>query len=105
VISGAELASHQVLLASVPDELRRSYSQRLLGRLIAYDRAHHSDLVHTLRVFLESCGSWARCAKLLHLHTNTLRYRIRRIEEITGRDLTDFAVRVDFYLALELSDG
>jgi sugar diacid utilization regulator len=105
VVSGAELASHRVLLASVPDELRRSYSQRLLGRLIAYDRAHHSDLVRTLRVFLEGCGSWARCAKLLHLHTNTLRYRIRRIEEITGRDLTDFAVRVDFYLALELSDG
>lgn len=97
-----ELASHQVLLASVPDELRHSYHRRLLAKLIDYDRAHQSDLVHTLWAFLESSGSWSRCAKELHVHVNTLRYRIRRVEDITGRDLADFAVRVDFYLALQL---
>jgi DNA-binding PucR family transcriptional regulator len=39
----------------------------------------------------------------LHLHVNTLRYRVGRIEELTGRDLARFADRVDLYLALELS--
>ncbi|GAA2810499.1 PucR family transcriptional regulator [Saccharopolyspora taberi] len=103
--TGAELASHEVLLASAPDELRRSYRDRLLSRLADYDRVHQSDLVRTLRVFLETSGSWSRCAKQLHVHVNTLRYRIRRIEEITGRDLGDFASRVDFFLALELDRG
>ncbi|MGH2603374.1 MAG: PucR family transcriptional regulator, partial [Dehalococcoidia bacterium] len=61
-----------------------------------------SDLVQTLTVFLESSGSWNRCAAKLHLHVNTLRYRISRIEQLTGRDLTSFADRVDLYLALKL---
>ena len=102
IATGAELASHQVLLASVPDELRRSYRQRVLSPLVAYDRAHNSDLVRTLHVFLECSGSWSRCSKQLHVHVNTLRYRIQRIEEITGRDLGEFPTRVDFYLALQL---
>lgn len=103
VATAGELASHQVLLAAVPDELRQSYRQRLLARLVDYDQAHRSDLVRTLRVFLECSGSWSRCAKQLHVHVNTLRYRIQRVEEITGRDLGDFATRVDFYLALRVN--
>ncbi|MDA3629296.1 PucR family transcriptional regulator ligand-binding domain-containing protein [Saccharopolyspora sp. WRP15-2] len=102
VVAAAELASHEVLLASTPDELRRSYRERLLADLIAYDDAHHSELVRTLRTFLDCSGSWSRCAKQLHVHVNTLRYRIQRVEEITGRDLSEFPSRVDFYLALEL---
>lgn len=103
VATAGELATHQVLLAAVPDELRESYRRRLLSRLVAYDEAHRSDLVRTLRVFLECAGSWSRCAERLHVHVNTLRYRIRRVEEITGRDLGDFATRVDFYLALRVN--
>lgn len=38
----------------------------------------------------------------MHVHVNTLRYRIRRIEELTGRDLSRFDERVDFFLALRL---
>lgn len=105
LVTGAELASHQALLASIPDDLRRSYRDRLLSRLVEYDRAHHSDLLRTLEAFLESGGSWSRCAKQLHVHVNTLRYRIQRVEEITGRELSEFAVRVDFYLALKLDES
>ena len=105
VADSAELASHEVLLAAVPDGLRESYRERVLGRLVDYDREHRSDLVGTLRAFLACAGSWSRCAQQLHVHVNTLRYRLRRIEEITGRDLSSFAARVDFYLALELDRG
>ncbi|WP_017976254.1 PucR family transcriptional regulator [Actinopolyspora halophila] len=103
VVTAEDLVSHQVLLSAVPDELRHSYRQRLLGTLLAYDRSHHSELVHTLRTFLECSGSWARCAERLHVHVNTLRYRIRRVEEISGRDLGDFSTRVDFYLAFQIN--
>lgn len=98
-----ELASHVLLLAAVPDEVRRAFRSRLLDTVIAYDAEHQADLVRTLEAFLRSDGSWTRCAAQLHVHVNTLRYRIGRIEELTGRDLSRLEDRVDFYLALELA--
>lgn len=98
-----ELASHVLLLAAVPDEVRRAFRGRLLDKVIAYDLEHQADLVRTLEAFLRSDGSWTRCAAQLHVHVNTLRYRIGRIEELTGRDLSRLEDRVDFYLALELA--
>jgi hypothetical protein len=102
LVSCAELASHVLLLAALPEQARRSFRGRLLGPLVAYDRAHDADLVRTLDTFLECSGSWSRCAARLHVHVNTLRYRLRRIEELTGRDLTRLEDRVDFFLALRL---
>jgi DNA-binding PucR family transcriptional regulator len=103
VVVGSEVASHLLLLAAVPDELRRTFQARVLGPLTAYDAAHRSELLRTLRVFLEHSGSWARTSAALHVHVNTLRYRIGRIAELTGRDLTRFPDRVDLYLALDHS--
>jgi DNA-binding PucR family transcriptional regulator len=105
VVPAADLASHLQLLAGVPVAVRRSFRDRLLGPLVAYDREHGADLVHTLDEFLRCAGSWTRCAQQLHVHVNTLRYRIRRVEELTGRDLDDFADRVDFFLALRVGQG
>ena len=103
-VSGPEeLASHVLLLAAVPDEVRRAFRSRLLDKVIGYDLEHQADLVRTLGAFLRYDGSWTRCAAALHVHVNTLRYRIGRIEELTGRDLSKLEDRVDFYLALELS--
>lgn len=102
VVSGPQLASHEVLLAAVPDDLRNSYRQRVLSELLDYDRERGSELARSARMFLEYSGSWSRCAERLHIHINTLRYRIRRVEEITGCDLRRFADRVDLYLALEM---
>ncbi|MUL43326.1 PucR family transcriptional regulator [Streptomonospora sp. PA3] len=102
VAAGTELDSHELLLASVPEEIRTSYRDRLLGPLLDYDRTHRSDLVATLERFLTYSGSWQRCATAMHVHVNTLRYRIGRVEELTGRDLASLENRVDFYLALKL---
>jgi len=95
-----ELASHLVLLAHVPDDLRRGYRERLLGPLRAYDARHHSQLEQTLDRFLACSASWSRCASELHIHVNTLRYRIDKINQLTGRDLGRLDHQVDFYLAL-----
>ncbi|MFI6578511.1 PucR family transcriptional regulator [Nocardiopsis sp. NPDC050513] len=104
VIAGAEIDSHELLLASVPEEVQSSYRERLLGPLLAYDRDHRSELVSTLEQFLEHSGSWQRCAAAMHVHVNTLRYRIGRVEELTGRDLSSLEHRVDLFLALKLRD-
>jgi hypothetical protein len=102
VVCSGELASHVLLLAGVPAPTRVSFHARLLGPLVAYDRGHDADLVRTLDTFLACSGSWTQCAAQLHVHVNTLRYRIGRIEQLTGRDLSRFADRVDFFLALRL---
>jgi DNA-binding PucR family transcriptional regulator len=95
------VASHVLLLAAVPDDVRRTYAQRVLGPVLEHDRRTQGDLVATLREFLACSGSWARTAEALHLHVNTVRYRIERVQELTGRDLARLEDRVDVFLALE----
>ncbi|MBL1084061.1 PucR family transcriptional regulator ligand-binding domain-containing protein [Streptomyces actinomycinicus] len=98
-----ELASHVLLLPFVPDDVRRAFTARLLDPLKDYDRRHRAELIPTLEAFLDSDGSWTRCATRLHLHVNTLRYRVGRIEQLTGRDLSRLEDKLDFFLALRMS--
>ncbi|NJP90832.1 PucR family transcriptional regulator [Nonomuraea sp. FMUSA5-5] len=100
VVTSDEIYTHALLLATVPGDVRRSFAARLLSPLLDYDRRHQSELVRTLGIFLDCAGSWNACAERLHVHVNTVRYRVRRIEELTGRDLSTMADRVDFFLAL-----
>jgi len=100
VVTGAEVTSYVLLLATVPDEVRRTFAARVLGPVLEYDDRHHAGLRETLATFLDCSGSWSRTAERMHLHVNTVRYRIARVEELTGRSMADFANRVDVFLAL-----
>jgi hypothetical protein len=100
VVTSDEIYTHALLLATVPGEVRRPFADRLLAPLRDYDERHHSELLRTLGTFLDCAGSWNACAERMHVHVNTVRYRIRRVEELTGRDLSSMADRVDFFLAL-----
>jgi len=102
VLTSDEVASHELLLATVPPSVLRSFRARLLGPLLAYDDRHRAELLPTLREFLACSGSWNACAAKMYVHVNTVRYRIRRIEELTGRDLSCLNDQVDFYLALQI---
>ncbi|TWF81122.1 DNA-binding PucR family transcriptional regulator [Pseudonocardia hierapolitana] len=100
VVTGSEVTSHVALLAAVPDELRRAFAVRVLEPVLDYDARNGAGLRETLEAFLECSGSWSRAAQRLHLHVNTVRYRIGRVEELTGRNLAELPDRVDVYLAL-----
>jgi len=102
VVTSDEVASHELLLASVPGSVLRSFRDRLIGPLLAYDERHRAELLPTLREFLACSGSWNACAATMYVHVNTVRYRIRRIEELTGRDLSCLDDQVDFFLALRI---
>ena len=84
----------------MPTPVLRSFRDRLLGPLTDYDDRHNAELLATLRSFLACDGSWSACASLMYVHVNTVRYRISRVEALTGRDLSALADRVDFFLAL-----
>lgn len=96
------LVSHRMLLAAVPPDVSRAFRTRVLDPLLEYDARHRSDLLPTLRRFLECDGSWRQCAVSLHVHVNTVRYRMRRVEELTGRDLRNPLDRMDLALAVSL---
>ncbi|MGW0478736.1 PucR family transcriptional regulator [Nonomuraea sp. NPDC003214] len=100
IMSVADVDSYDLLLAALPMGVRRSFRDHLLGPVEEYDARHGSELLRTLDVFLETCGSWQRAADELYVHVNTLRYRMQRVEELTGRRMSSMRDRTDLYLAL-----
>ena len=75
-------------------------AERVLGPLLTYDAEHATDLLHSLDVFLDENRSWQRSAEVLHVHKQTLVYRMHRVEELTGRDLRNTAEIVELWMAL-----
>ncbi|MCX4680643.1 PucR family transcriptional regulator [Streptomyces sp. NBC_01433] len=95
-----DLTTLPALLAGVPLPVREVFSARTLGPLVDGDSASQRMLLETLEVFLAHNGSWARTAEALHLHVNTVHYRVRRIETLTGRDLSRLDHKLDLRAAL-----
>ena len=98
-------ASLAVLMLQSDDDARRSLTEVLLEPLRAYERVHGFDFIETLDVFLRCNGHWKQVAEELGVHVNTVRYRIARVEEVTGRNLSTMQDRVDFYVALRCRDS
>ncbi|MFE4458569.1 helix-turn-helix domain-containing protein [Nocardia tengchongensis] len=101
----ADIDSAVGLLTAVPGGLQRRFAERVLGPVLEYDRLHGAGLLETLETFLGSEGSWRQAADRMHVHLNTVRYRIGRIEELTGRDLGRMDDRLDLYLAVRTLSG
>ncbi|SCK56582.1 DNA-binding transcriptional regulator, PucR family [Streptomyces sp. WMMB 322] len=74
----------------------------VLANLIDYDRRHRSDLVGTLRAWLESFGDVTAAADSVFVHQNTFRYRLRRVAEVGEIDLLDSGQRFSAMLQLRV---
>ena len=70
-----------------------------LGALLDYDATKDAQLVETLSCYLECGGNYDLTAKALSLHRSTLRYRLQRLRDISGRDLNDPDTRFNLQLA------
>jgi sugar diacid utilization regulator len=75
-----------------------------LSRLFDYDREHHSNLVPSLRAWLDAFGDINTAADAVRVHPSTFRYRLRRVVEISGLDLDDREQRFAAMLQLRLLD-
>lgn len=96
----ADIATHRMLLGLLDPQVLNRFTDQVLGAVRAHDARAHTDLEHTLRVFLANDGRWGVTATALHVHVNTLRNRMARIAELTGRDVDRLADVVDLFLAL-----
>ena len=101
VVSLEELGI-QGLLLQIPDlTALQSFADEVLGSAAEYDERHHSHLLETLACFFERNESTKAAAEALGVHTNTVLYRLRRIEEITGLELGRYQDRLRAAVALE----
>jgi purine catabolism regulator len=100
VASHRDLGAFTLLLALQDDDALRAYSDNLLSPIERTDGEYGDELLRSLEAYIEQNGQWERAARELYCHRHTLRYRIRRIEELTGRDLTRASDRIELWLAL-----
>jgi purine catabolism regulator len=95
-----DLGSFQLLLSLQDDDALRLFCDSILAPIEESEGAYGGELMRSLEAFIECNGQWERAAKTLFCHRHTLRYRIRRVEELTGRSLDSARDRIDFWLAL-----
>ena len=104
VVAFEDLGIHRLLL-QVPDlaELR-SFAAEILGKLGGQEGQRGTELLATLACYFRENSSPQRTARTLHVHPNTVAYRIRRIQEITGLQLGNYRDRLMAQVALEIID-
>jgi PucR family transcriptional regulator, purine catabolism regulatory protein len=95
-----DLGSFQLLLSLQDDDALRLFCDSILGPIETSDGHYGDELMRSLEAFIECNGQWERAAQRLYCHRHTLRYRIRKVEELTGRDLANARDRIEFWLAL-----
>lgn len=74
---------------------------RVLGAVLEYDRTNDSQLMKSLAAYFAANRSWQEAADSLHIHRQTLVYRISKIEKLSGRRMQDMAQQTELYLALQ----
>ncbi|MGW1998174.1 PucR family transcriptional regulator [Embleya sp. NPDC001921] len=101
VATFAELPSYSALLGQIDSAVLRRMADTLLGPLREQDASRNTQLEITLRTFLDHGAQFSATAEALFVHVNTLRKRLARIRELTGRDPLLVDGRVDLFLALQ----
>jgi purine catabolism regulator len=104
VIAFADLGLHRLLFAMQgQSELHEFYDDQV-SALVEYDKRTGAGLMKTLEAFFRCHGSPTEIAQLLHLHRNTVLYRLRRIEDIGNLRLDNSETRLNLHLCLKLRD-
>jgi sugar diacid utilization regulator len=105
-VTGRAVALDELLI----DHIARStpHVSRILDEtlepLFQYDRAHQTALVATVRAYVDAGFNLTRSAEVLHVHPNTVLYRLRRVKELCGRDPHDPEDLLILFLALKLAE-
>lgn len=100
LVEHGEVGAGSVLPLLAEDAVR-AFAEGLLRPLREHDATSRGDLVASLHAWLSHHGQWDAAAADLGVHRHTLRYRMRRVEEILGRSLDDPDVRMELWLALK----
>jgi purine catabolism regulator len=104
VASRKDLGAYGFLLGAQPRHVLQSFVRSVLGTVIDRDRSRSSDLVASVRAYIEAGGRWEQGADALGVHRHTLRYRVRQAEELLQRNLSEPEDRLEVWLALKAAE-
>jgi PucR family transcriptional regulator, purine catabolism regulatory protein len=96
-----ELGIHRLLLESADISALRDFAVATFGDLVH----RRADYLSTLACYFRENSSPQRAARRLHVHANTVTYRVRRIEQLTGLDFGNYSDRLVAQVALEILDA
>lgn len=100
VSSWRDLGAFTLLLSIQDDDALKLYCDSVLGPIEEGDTEYGGELLRSLEAFIEQNGQWEKAAREVYCHRHTLRYRMRKVEDLTGRDLSRAHDRIEFWLAL-----
>ncbi|MFP5115312.1 helix-turn-helix domain-containing protein [Bacillaceae bacterium C204] len=101
VLSYTDLGVQRFILQNSKEELN-DFIHEVLGPLIEYEQSRKGELLSTLIVYLDQNQNIKKTADSLHIHTNTLSYRLKRIGEILLMDLNDSQPLFNIHLAINI---
>ncbi|MBM3666884.1 MAG: hypothetical protein FJW90_05290, partial [Actinobacteria bacterium] len=104
VASYRDLGAFTLLLSVQDSDALELYCESVLGPIGNSDERYAAELLRSLEAYIERNGHWERAAADCYCHRHTLRYRIKRIEDLTGRDLSRANDRVEMWLALRAKE-
>lgn len=96
-----DLGVYRILASSDETEMRNFFDD-ILARLVTYDKKNNSNLIETLKTILACDMNLKQAAESMFIHYNTLRYRVNRIQEITGLNLKSPEDRLNLQLAIKI---
>jgi DNA-binding PucR family transcriptional regulator len=81
-----------------------TFLEKALGPLLSYEKRSKDEFLETLRIYIKSNGNWTYTKDRLHIHGNTLNYRLARIMALLNMDLNDYQQRLKVQIAFEILD-
>ena len=105
IVDFEHLGIYKVLTLGNDDDIenKQDFAQENLSKLIEYDKSNKTDLISTLQIFFVEGNNMRKAADKLFIHYNTMSNRLKLIESITGKDLSNPEVRLEVYVALKLA--
>ncbi|MGW4621707.1 PucR family transcriptional regulator [Streptomyces sp. NPDC004592] len=94
-----ELGLYRILGPGNDYQELETFVHEWLGQLIDYDSRHHTAMVETLSRYFDCGGNYDETAESLAIHRSTLRYRLQRIRDISGKDLVNVEDRLNLQVA------
>jgi len=102
VLGYHEIGIYQLLLPMLKSPDTLNFHRQQLQPLLDYENSADGELLHTLAAYFDCNGNLARTAESIHVHRNTLLYRLTRIAQICHVDLEDAETRLSLWVALKL---
>jgi DNA-binding PucR family transcriptional regulator len=101
-VNETNFGAFPLLLASAEQSPTKSFVATMLEPIEFYDRENNTDLIRTIKVFVDSGRKYQATARALNIHLSTVRYRVGRVKEVFSADLEDAKVAFNFALAFRI---